>query len=244
MVATPWVSLLLCPQQPVMQRCSLAALDGALSCMKMTLLRRRKTVVSQELHIFHTFRDPKGTDRLHHLVSGPKHDSITPLLSQSCWTWCTNHPLLHLSGPSRGAQHSSVKIVSKWVFVSFWATADNSAWTLAMGGQIEGVCLIASLWRILHLRVPSRNTSSFSYPFTLLWYFSNCSLNPMKNILTKLTRLVDARIMKLPSNNAPMFNLTCWDVSELSKYDLLMLQIQQRTIYSFVQPIKCTLLII
>lgn len=69
-------------------------------------------------------------------------------------------------------------------FLSMKIILLQKAWfsfcTMEESGQsIEGLCITASLWRILHLH--SRGTSSFKYLFAALWWhFSSCSLNPMK----------------------------------------------------------------
>ena len=79
-----------------------AAWDGALSCMKMILLRKARFFFlyhgrKWSVNIlcrghFHTFRDPKGAYQLSSNDSGPKQDSSTSLLtSQPCWDMVAIH---------------------------------------------------------------------------------------------------------------------------------------------------------
>ncbi len=122
-----------------------------------------KKVISQKLYMlcrghFHTFSDPKGAYQLSPHDSCPKHDSSTSwLTSQPCWDIVAihNHPLLHPSGPSRVARHSSVnKTVWKLVFMYVWAHCNRFCLcALVRSGRIVGLCTTASFWRILHLEV-------------------------------------------------------------------------------------------
>lgn len=89
MGAIPWVS----PFMPIAANDAevfLAAWAGALSCMKMILLRKAVFCTmeesSQKLYIlyrgdFHIFRDPKWADQLSPHDFDPKHDSTNSLLT-------------------------------------------------------------------------------------------------------------------------------------------------------------------
>ncbi len=100
-----------------------ATWDGALSCMKMILLRKArffvpwKKVVSQKLYMlchgnFHTFRDPKGAYQLSPHDSGPKHDYSTSLLtSQPCWDMVAIHQ--PSTTPSIWTIQSCMALISK-----------------------------------------------------------------------------------------------------------------------------------
>lgn len=132
----------------------LAAWDDVLSCMKMILLQKAwffflYHVVNQKLHLlyrgnFHTFRDPRGQPALSpwlwplwlcHLLA-----DIVALLGQG---GCPPTILyfIHLDHPGLA-------------FTYFWAHCSSFClWTLFKGGSKEGLCITASLWRILHLDV-------------------------------------------------------------------------------------------
>ncbi len=148
-----------------------AVWDGALSCMKMILLRKaqffflyhgRKWSVRNSIYFAEVIFTPSGT------LKGPT-SSLPMIPAQNmtppppCWRrslvgrwWpSTNHPLLHPSGPSRVTRHSSVnKTVWKLVFMYLWAHCNRFCLcALVRGGRIVGLCTTASFWRILHLEV-------------------------------------------------------------------------------------------